>query len=503
MSINNLSLDILYNINSFVGNFSTTASVSNLFNATTLGSSFLADYRKTPVLKKYLKKAESQNPYDSKSFVQKVYSSIIKRALEIPGGNKIILESQRNCSCILSARRLEEIASFIELSDAKDAICIFTEITKQSKAAENFLQSKEIAALPEILKAKAIKRWAQENAELHLLSIRQLFLAFRGLRTIPKWIAHLKGLTDLDLSMNQLREIPKECALLNQLKKLNLYQNQLNSLPLELFNLPFLEILNLSVNEFESLPPEIGNLSSLKELILTDNKIRTLPSELRHLTNLRTLFLRYNPLYELPPAVCELSSLKILVLDHTLLKTLPNEINNLSQLIDLNLRENVLESLPKIDNLTYLQYLDLGNNKLSVLPKRMECLNELQFLYLNGNNLSELNLDLSKLSQLAKLDLSNNFLEKEPAVIQNIQNLRELYLEDNPFVPKISFKLKNLQIITLDEKQTSAVLRKTHNVPYNLRCKYTRDNIQVFERPRLPLSTFWNFSRSSELSLFY
>src|ERR1700677_1205753 len=99
---------------------------------------------------------------------------------------------------------------------------------------------------------------------------------------------------ELYLSYNQLQSIPKEIGLLTMLQTLSLSNNQLQSIPKEIGQLTMLQGLYFSNNQLQTIPKEIGQLTMLQRLDLNDNQLRTIPKEIGQLTMLRILYLDNN-----------------------------------------------------------------------------------------------------------------------------------------------------------------------------------------------------------------
>ena len=123
------------------------------------------------------------------------------------------------------------------------------------------------------------------------------------------------------------------------------------------------------------------------------------------------------------------------------------EINKTSPITHLEIRENYLPELPPslitfIQSCTQLQKLDLGNNQLQSIPKRLlqNCA-QLNLLYLNNNQLQSLpEILLQNCVQLTELDLVNNQLQSLPEILlQNCTQLEWLYLRNNQLkiIPEI------------------------------------------------------------------
>ena len=91
------------------------------------------------------------------------------------------------------------------------------------------------------------------------------------------------------------------------MKNLWLSYNNLNSLPESFTNLKGLEILELRYNLFSGIPKSLKLLNSLKYLGLSYNKIENLPEWLNEFRGLKKLYLSHNQLAEIPESICKLN----------------------------------------------------------------------------------------------------------------------------------------------------------------------------------------------------
>ena len=96
-----------------------------------------------------------------------------------------------------------------------------------------------------------------------------------------------------------------------------------------------------------------------------------------------------------------------------------------------------------------LQYLYLGNNKITEIPAEIGKLSNLQILYLENNEITEIPPEIGSLSNLQELYLQNNQITEIPKEIGQLSNLQRLDLENNSIteIPKeIKEKLPHLNI---------------------------------------------------------
>ena len=138
-----------------------------------------------------------------------------------------------------------------------------------------------------------------------------------------------------------------------------LAKNQISTLPATIGAFTGLNTLDLSGNGLREVPAVIAQLTQMRDLNLSGNQISTLPEEIGGLTHLRNLDLSNNHLTDLP------------------------SFTRLRALTRCRLTRNALTRWPEgLEHCTALEYLEVGHNRLSALP-RLHCPR------LNGINLTE------------------------------------------------------------------------------------------------------------------
>ena len=195
--------------------------------------------------------------------------------------------------------------------------------------------------------------------------------------------------------------------------------------------------------------------------------------------NVEALYLDENPLkyFWINP---NYQSLKILSLSNCLLSEIP-VIYSL-QVLDISHNEIRSVTFDTLQHMPLLRYLNLNNNKLTILPEvhhlnRLETLslsnnlisnitdifmtNSLKMLNLKGNNIDNIDVaDWWQLSRLEYLDLSRNKLNSLPSMWhKSMPMLKYLNLELNNFV-----SLENIQIHNFVDLRE--VYLKNNNITY-------------------------------------
>jgi Leucine-rich repeat (LRR) protein len=139
--------------------------------------------------------------------------------------------------------------------------------------------------------------------------------------------------------------------------------------------------------------------------------------------------------------------------DH--LGSFPKGVNKFKNLQYLSLRNDHLKIIPEeIFDLKYLKILDLGGNDFDTLPDSFSKLQNLEELYLD--NEANLNLDanlkvISELPRLKTLHLENDKITKLPESFFKLKTVENLYLSDNflKIIPQEINGLKSLKYLDL------------------------------------------------------
>uniref|UniRef100_A0A804KR23 Leucine-rich repeat-containing N-terminal plant-type domain-containing protein n=1 Tax=Musa acuminata subsp. malaccensis TaxID=214687 RepID=A0A804KR23_MUSAM len=305
------------------------------------------------------------------------------------------------------------------------------------------------------------------------------FNNFSGIR-IPEFIGSFKKLRYLNLSSTQfMGGIPARVGNLSSLYVLNMSYGGLNSIPVSVVHqMTNLIILDLRSNLFNcSMPSSVGKLSNLTELYLGGNSLRGIISEV-HFENLTRL--QVLDLYGTMPAwFWNISSSTITYLDlsnNQIGGKLPSSLK-FTKLVILFLYSNRFEGQLPIwphvrfvsisDNMldgglsssicqwTYLEYLDLSNNKL--LGEIPYCLGD----------------------ELLLLQLQNNSFSGEvPLSLKNCTNLWLLRLRSNMFSGVIPWQLarfERLQILDLANNNFSG------SIPHNIDLHYLKCSMKLMK----------------------
>ena len=106
-------------------------------------------------------------------------------------------------------------------------------------------------------------------------------------------------------------------------------------------------------------------------------------------------------------------------------------------------------------NLSNLTILNLSNNSISKISKKIIHLSNLKHLILNNNLISVIPFYLSDLLYLEEIQLENNLVQLIPIVIQNFNTLKILNISSNKLekLPVELGLIKNLEILLIDKNE--------------------------------------------------
>ncbi len=208
-----------------------------------------------------------------------------------------------------------------------------------------------------------------------------------NLREFPEAILELGNLEVLKLEHHLISEIPEGIARLQRLRSLFLSCNRLTRLPDSIGTLVNLERLYLGHNRIDSLPGSIENLTQIHRLHLANNRIEAVFPWLPAMRGMTKLNLSRNRIADLNGALDGMSAMELLEIGHNPLRELP-PLANFRKLTYLDLSNLNLAALPEsIGTLTHLVELRIGENRISVLPRRLAKLKRLKTISVEGNPL--------------------------------------------------------------------------------------------------------------------
>lgn len=249
---------------------------------------------------------------------------------------------------------------------------------------------------------------------------------------------HLNNLKYLNLSANKINNVDF-IKLFPNLQYLNLIGNQIT-------NITFLDNLKL-INKIYLGANSIGKIPILKSESLTTLDLRTngikLIEGLDNLKNLKELYLNDNEI-SIIEGLDSMLKLEELNLSNNKLKYVKG-LDKLISLKKIDLRDNLIDKATDFPSLNKLEYINLSNNKLRNISG-LTSFDSLNYLALVKNKITTIK-GIGKLSKLEKLYLSNNNLLNIDSLkpLQKLiasNQLKELYIDSNPFLKSIEIELK-------------------------------------------------------------
>ncbi|XP_011151709.1 chaoptin isoform X2 [Harpegnathos saltator] len=325
-------------------------------------------------------------------------------------------------------------------------------------------------------------------------SLTHLYLSNNQLRNITQGIfGNMPHLQWLDLRHNDLFEVDFDCFKnTKNLQVLRLSWNEITDIPAEALKpLKKLRIVDLSHNKLRSLPDNMFTDSNIESLDLSHNQFTRIPIKsmsLNSAASLANLDMSWNILSGIhnTDTIFRLRGLVWLDLSYNRLVRLDDGVfSDLPYLAHLDLSHNKQLILETRGRTFYgledtLLYLSLSNISLLSVPELP--LRRLQTLYLAHNELASIPAEMSSnLTYLHYLDLSFNDLTVVPLITHSLPELKTFNLADNPItaITNTSFlgvadSLEELDIrrLTLSIFETGALckatkLRKLHITAYN------------------------------------
>ncbi|EDW00656.1 leucine-rich repeat-containing protein 40 [Drosophila grimshawi] len=190
----------------------------------------------------------------------------------------------------------------------------------------------------------------------------------------------------------------------------NIFPDKYSMRNTRILNLKRVGLKGLSEDIIETACAELVNAVSLEDNLLTE-----LPWELHRMSELLTdLDLSKNKVSFIHSFVSRFSRITRINLSCNLLRALPMEFAGLQTLCELNISHNRFDHLPScIYELEKLEKLVANDNKIKQIDAS-DC-------------------GLGALRQLNYLNLNNNDIQLVPPVLGNLTNITKLKLSGNPF----------------------------------------------------------------------
>ncbi|KAJ0032657.1 hypothetical protein NQD34_002738 [Periophthalmus magnuspinnatus] len=287
-----------------------------------------------------------------------------------------------------------------------------------------------------------------------------LYLANNKLTSAPKALPH--SLVSADFTSNELTRIyPYTFGYKPKLRSVYLHNNNLtnSNLPEHMFNgSNSLEVLAMSSNLLTEVPRNLP--ASLHQLHLKSNRLRAIPAgAFENLSNLRELHLQDNLLSSQgigPMAFSDLKRLEYLDLSNNNLSVVPSGLPK--SLLMLHLEKNSIHSIPadSLSSLRSLEYLVIHNNKLrsrTIHPAAFQGLKKLHTLHMYNNLLERVPRGMPRRATTLML-LHNSISEigrNDLALLHTLTELNLSYnrLSSNKLHQEAFRKLRNLSTLDL------------------------------------------------------
>ncbi|KAG5847986.1 hypothetical protein ANANG_G00132080 [Anguilla anguilla] len=231
----------------------------------------------------------------------------------------------------------------------------------------------------------------------------------------------------------------------------------LQQVPKEIFSFErTLEELYLDANQIEELPKQLFSCQALRKLSMADNDLSNLPTTISSLVNLKELDISKNGIQEFPDNIKGCKCLSVVEASVNPITKLPDGFTQLINLTQLFLNDAFLSPCPK---LWELERLDLGSNEFSELPDVLEQVQHLKEIWMDNNSLQRLPGFIGRLKHLTYLDLSKNRIESVDSDISGCEALEDLLLSFNSLqqLPDSIGMLKKLTTLKVDENQLSSL----------------------------------------------
>jgi len=243
-----------------------------------------------------------------------------------------------------------------------------------------------------------------------LKQLKKLDLSSNGISTVPKCLGNLENLEQLNLGYNTIKSFPTEFGKLTKLRILEVAYNEMTSIPSAFGKFTKLENLVADNNKIKKFSSALCKLKNVKNLRLSSNEISSVPSCIKNLKELVSIDLGINQISKLPDEIFGLANLETLDLYNNVFTKFPSNAKNNKKLYYLEMSYNKITKIPSsIKNLKKLKILNLNYNEITNLPSALGELKDLNSLTLSSNKIdAEIPESLNNLTNLQYLDLGDN-----------------------------------------------------------------------------------------------
>jgi Leucine-rich repeat (LRR) protein len=285
-----------------------------------------------------------------------------------------------------------------------------------------------------------------------LTSLATLNLSRNRLATISVDLGSCVSLKHIDFGgCLSITVLPESMGQLSALEVLKIASTKIHSLPNSFSSLCALQELDCSETNLSLIPPYVGSWVSLTKLRIVACPISILPWALGTLENITLIDVDRCPLEEPPQDVASsggeavlrylrniaaAASSGSLAMEHMNLAFVPLSVLKVSTLLVLSLSKNQLEEFPPefFVVMTTLTHLNLSNNLISKVPRKVSCLSRLRILCLSDNEIAYLPLEIPMLMNLESLDVERNRVKNLPLAYLGLTSLTEFKITGNAWV---------------------------------------------------------------------
>jgi Leucine-rich repeat (LRR) protein len=285
-----------------------------------------------------------------------------------------------------------------------------------------------------------------------LTSLATLVLSRNRLTTISAELGSCISLQHLDFSgCPSITSLPESLALLSALRVLKIASTKIQALPDNFSSLCALQELDCSESKLNAIPGYVGSWVNLTHLRIVACPIVILPWALGTLKNIVFIDVDRCPLEEPPQDVASsggeavlrylrniaaAASSGSLAMERMNLAAVPLSVLKVSTLHSLSLSKNQLEELPAefFVVMTNLTNLDLSQNLISKVTKKISCLSNLRCLNLSDNEIAHFPLEIPLLMNLECLDVERNRIKHLPLSYLGLTSLTDFKINGNAWV---------------------------------------------------------------------
>jgi internalin A len=334
---------------------------------------------------------KSYTTFNSTSYEQIFYEIFEYRITQ--ASKTVVVEEEVYDSLLVSCRQLEGVCYVNKIWHEELDSLVMLNLSKQKKLSNLFIKSTsqhlnsfDFSSLPSLQK-------------LEIINNSQEF-------SWPKNIHKLKKLQVLKIE-GKIEQLAPEIASMTQLISLDLSNNRLTELPSSIGRLKNLQHINVANNNITNLPEEINKLTQLISLNASDNPLKEIKGNLNTYSNMSNLNLS-NTYIDNPQSIKILKAtpkLEYLNLSNTKITIVPYELLNKEYLVELDLSKNEINySFSKI-NLPLITSLNLNKTRTSCVSDSIVNYTMLRTLKLNYSELMFLSSDISTLKHLSTVEL--------------------------------------------------------------------------------------------------